>query len=57
MKNTKSTIFSINTRNHWLNTRIINFQKMKNLKIRTMDFIRKYDYYEQKELKVKEFNK
>ena len=30
---------------------------MKNLKIRTMDFIRKYDYYEQKELKVKEFNK
>ena len=58
MKNTKSTIYSINTRKYLQNTRTINFLKMKSLKYTRMDFSRKkYDYYEQKDLKVQEFNK
>ena len=58
MKNTKSTIFSINTRKYWHDTKIINFLKMKSLQNRIMDFSRgRYDYYEQKDLKVQEFNK
>ena len=56
MKNT--TMLSINTRKYWHNSKIINFLKIKSLKNTRMDFSRKkYDYYEQKDLKVQEFNK
>ena len=51
IKKIDSEMLPMSTRKYSHNTRIIDFLKMKNLKNGLTDFIRKYDYYEKKDIK------